>query len=343
MENTREDTTSRWLLAFDASCGACRKVAATVERASGQHLEVVPLDRPDVAEWRAAALGPDAPWVPTLLRARGTAARAWTGARMSLPLARLLGPRGTVRVLHALGDLSASGNRSATAPPSSTGDAEGLPRKGFLRLVTGGVVAGTLVLAGRTPALADSGGQEVRDWLRQHEGSLPTEYAEVVAHPTAYRRAIYGASAPEVKQALWLAHFEEYARTRDTLTADQRAVITRARAVVQETPDLFSRTIISGDGRDQVVAPLRDAAIDAFGKEEARALIAHLGPVSDQDVRIPDCSCALGDPNWCGGTCRSCCYVQLGCGGTSCRCCCTYLDDGCGSLWAHPCDGVCNP
>ncbi|MEV0227119.1 bacteriocin fulvocin C-related protein [Streptomyces sp. NPDC050704] len=335
-----KDTASRWLLAFDASCGTCRKVAATVERASGQRLEVVPLDRPDVTEWRASALGPDAPWVPTLLRARGTAARAWTGARMSLPLARRLGPRGTVRVLRALGDLSSHGTPSATAPPSPTNSAGGLPRKGFLRLVTGGIVAGTLVLAGRTPALADSEGQEVRDWLRRHEGSLPTRYAEVVAHSTAYRRAIYGASAPEVKQALWLAHFEEYARSRDALTADQRAVITRARAVVQGTPDLFSRTIVSGDGRDQAMAPLRDAAIDAFGKEEARALIAHLGPLSTQDARIANCDCALGDPNWCGSTCHSCCYTQLGCGST-CGCCCTRLDSGCGSLWEYPCDGLC--
>lgn len=336
---------TRWVLAFDASCGTCRKVAATVEESSGRRLEIVPLDRPEVTEWRSAALGADAPWLPTLIKVRDTKARAWTGVRMGVPLTLRLGVRGTVRVLRALGELTAHGDhgtgKATSDSRSSCADqTAALPRKGFLHLLTGGVIAGSLVLAGRTPALADTGNSEVRDWLERNKDALPTDYAQVTAHPIAYRKAIYGASAPGVKRALWLAHFEEYRKARSTLTDDQSAVLTRLTAFVGGTTSLFSRAIASGDSHHQALAPLKAAAIEAFGKEGARALIAQLGPASAHDTLAGECGCALGDPDWCGRTCHSCCYFQLGCP-SGCGCCCTLVSSGCGSLWEYTCDGLC--
>ncbi|MFF0013272.1 bacteriocin fulvocin C-related protein [Streptomyces sp. NPDC005374] len=337
---------TRWVLAFDASCGTCRKVAATVEQSSRGRLEIVPLDRPEVVAWRAAALGEDAPWLPTLIKARGAQAHAWTGVRMGLPLTRRLGARGTVRVLRALGDLTARSDagvrKAAHADAASPCPEESgvLPRKGFLRLVTGGVVAGALVLAGRTPALAADGRSEVREWLEQNKDALPTEYAAVTAQPLAIRKAIYGASAPEVKKALWLAHFDDYRKTRGVLTRDQRTAITQLEAFVRGSASLFTAPVASGDTHHQALDPLRTAAIEAFGQQEARALMAQLGPDSSQETLAGECGCALGDPSWCGRTCHSCCYFQLGCP-SGCGCCCTLVSSGCGSLWEYTCDGLC--
>ncbi|MFE9611486.1 bacteriocin fulvocin C-related protein [Streptomyces sp. NPDC006012] len=333
------DQKARWMLAFDASCGTCRKVASTIESSCRQRLEIVPLDRPDVADWRRTALGENAPWKPTLLKVEGDAARAWTGALMGVALTRRLGVRGTLHVLRALGELTAADRHRD--PGGAERGSGALPRKGFLRLAAGGAVAGSLVLAGRTPALAAGTRQnEVRDWMERHKNALPTGYAEVTSHPMAYRRAIYSASAPEVKRSLWLEHFKAYRTSHRALTTDQRDVLDRLTSFVGGTETLFTTTIAAGDSRHEELTPIKTDAIEAFGKEEARALMTQLGPDSGAEALGGECQCALGDPNWCGKVCHSCCYFQNGCA-TGCGCCCTLVSSGCGSLWEYICDGLC--
>src|SRR5919197_3957987 len=135
---------ARLVLAFDASCGTCREVSAAVAQACGGRLEVLPLAHDDVRRWRAQTLGPAAPWTPTLLRVRDArvrnererddrggddrvrvgrggddrvrvgrggdgAVRAWTGTAMGVALIRHLGPRATIQVLRALGELRRHG------------------------------------------------------------------------------------------------------------------------------------------------------------------------------------------------------------------------------------------
>lgn len=309
---------TRWVLAFDSTCGTCRRVAATVADAAGERLEILPLHHPDVLAWRRQALGEDPPSVPTLVRVDDDDVRAWTGVGLGIVLMRTLGARSTLAVLEALGELSHR--------PDS------LPRKGFLKLAAGLTVAGGIVLSGRTPALARPLQQKPNDveaWLDRNREQLPTTYAAVVEKPLAYRRAIYDASPPEVRGRLWLAHFDAF-EAGQRLTSAQREVIDQAKHIVRNGP-------IEKDA----LGPLATAAIAAFGKEQARALLAQLGTddTAKAEEEVLDCDCALGDPNWCGPTCHACCYQQLGCGCS--WCCCFLRDSGCGSLWEYACDGWC--
>jgi hypothetical protein len=48
---------TRWILAFDSSCGRCREISARVVQASGGKLEVLPFIAPDVKRWRVQSLG----------------------------------------------------------------------------------------------------------------------------------------------------------------------------------------------------------------------------------------------------------------------------------------------
>ena len=93
---------SRWVLAFDDSCGKCRAMSRAIERACAARLEMMPLAHPDVRKWREQSLGSRAPWVPTLIRVADEV-RAWTGLAMGIVLVRHLGALSTMRVLEALG------------------------------------------------------------------------------------------------------------------------------------------------------------------------------------------------------------------------------------------------
>lgn len=104
---------SEWFLGFDASCRTCADLAGSVSDASNGYINTVSLHAPVVASWRAQALGPDAPWLPTLFRINGNRVEAWTGKRMVARMARLLGPRRAWQLAEALGAASAPMN-----PPS---------------------------------------------------------------------------------------------------------------------------------------------------------------------------------------------------------------------------------
>src|SRR5689334_14186033 len=106
----------RHVLAFDASCARCRQISAAVAHASGDRLEVLPLNNAEVRAWRERWFGERAPWVPTLVRVVGDDIQVWTGRGMVVPLVRGLGPRSTVRVLRALGELREQRPEPATGP-----------------------------------------------------------------------------------------------------------------------------------------------------------------------------------------------------------------------------------
>lgn len=81
------DSQARWVLAFDASCATCREISAAIGQACDGKLEVLPLAGVPVQQWREAAMGPDAPWAPALLRVRADGrVRAWTGVGMGVAL-----------------------------------------------------------------------------------------------------------------------------------------------------------------------------------------------------------------------------------------------------------------
>lgn len=89
----------RLMLAFDAGCVACGGMAASVEEAADDRLEVISLDDPVVRRWRRQALGDDAPWAPTLIEVKGESVKAWTGLKMGVVLTKKLGLSVTWRIM----------------------------------------------------------------------------------------------------------------------------------------------------------------------------------------------------------------------------------------------------
>lgn len=88
-----------WILCFDGGCAACNKLARSVTELSDGRLNARSMRDEQVKWWREQALGPDSPWVPTLILVEGSTVRAWTGGAMALRLALLVGPTRTWRVL----------------------------------------------------------------------------------------------------------------------------------------------------------------------------------------------------------------------------------------------------
>ncbi|MDH6214242.1 hypothetical protein M2283_001525 [Streptomyces pseudovenezuelae] len=310
----------RWMLAFDASCPACRAVSSIVFNACDGRLEVVALGRSDVRAWCATALGPDAPLAPTLLKVSGTggdtavdgeSVRAWTGPSMTLQLMRRLGPRAAVRVLQALGDAREE-NRAATGTGSS--------RAQFLRVTGGLAVATTILFKGGTPAFAAGKDAEAADaWVAAHAGRLPTAYADVTALPLAHRRAVHAALPPAARSRLWVEHIDRFRAAQAHLTSRQSTILERARKAASDTAT-FQRPAAARPRQSDLI----ESASAAFGPEGAAQLLATLGP---SETLAEDCGCS---------TFSDACIFSDCIGGG-----CTITDGGCGEFWIWDCDGIC--
>lgn len=195
------DSEMRRILAFDSSCGGCRRISDAVARACDGRLEVLPLAHPDVVAWRERAFGPDAPFAPTLLEVGEGTVRGWHGRSMAARMVRSLGVR-TTSVLRALGQLRAESGSGVEE------SAERVTRKRFLRIGAGVAVAGGLVLTGRMPAFAAE--DPARRWAAANRDSLPQTYDGVIAHPMEYRRAIFQQLTPDVRSRLWSEQLTRY-------------------------------------------------------------------------------------------------------------------------------------
>lgn len=91
----------RRILAYDASCASCSKVAAVVE--GDRRLEVKGLDDREVRRLLDAAR-PGWRFQPTLICVDGDHVEVFTGPRMATRLVMLIGPRKAGNVVKALGD-----------------------------------------------------------------------------------------------------------------------------------------------------------------------------------------------------------------------------------------------
>jgi hypothetical protein len=129
---------------------------------------------------------------------------------------------------------------------------------------------------------------------------------------------------------MWVDHLQAYRSAHSDLTADQVDVINRAIKLARReatfneglTPQL-----------DQQAQDLRDRAIAAFGKAEAGALLATLGPApTSAELAASDCTCAQFSDYCDRGNCVQCAY----CDNCWCKC-----NRGCGTLWAYKCQGTC--
>ncbi|WP_328498792.1 bacteriocin fulvocin C-related protein [Streptomyces sp. NBC_00414] len=319
---------TRWLLAFDASCGTCREISDAVEAACDGKLEVLPLTDPQVQEWRVRALGPEPAWAPTLLSVADEEAQAWTGAGMGVPLARRLGPRSGARVLVALGTL----RRRSKARTPEAAERAGMGRARFLRLGAGLAVAGGIVMSGRSPAFAGQAAERARIWAQKHPHQLPRDYAEFIRYPEAFRRAAYQQLSPADRAALWREQWKRYRATHD-LAADQIRVLDGCQAILDDASVFAAPFTAPASDRPAVhkrLEELRTSAIRAFGRDDAHGLFASLGPQEPTASRAaaPDCECSTVS-DFCAVRC-----VYKSCG-------CLEPIIGCGWLLLYKCNGMC--
>ena len=333
----------RWVLGFDAACGTCRAISAVVEQASEGRLEVAPLGREDVAQWRRQAFGDDAPFKPTLLATgRDETVRGWTGPAMALFFVRRLGVRRSVRVLYALGGLKRRADgRSSELPARGAEPGRGsVDRAQFLRYAAGATVAASVVLAGRTPSFAATERASATDWVEANRASLPRAYDEVVAYPMTYRKAIYRALSPRDRSRLWTEQLSRHLAANPDLPPQKARVVRDALAFVGD-----ESSFDFADGRSRNLARVQEltqAAEQAFAHTEIGGLFARLGPdghASVGSVAVPDtdvegCDCSQ-ESNYCPDN-AGCVFWKY-----SQYCICGAYCCDCGFLWQYECDGIC--
>lgn len=133
-----------YFLGFDGDCATCTKMAHDLEALSAGRLTARNLRDPEVQGWRERALGPDAPWTPTLFRVDGDKVRAWTGRGMARELVRVLGPRRAFQAMRLFDDVSM---------PATTS------RRAFLRKLGTAAAMGSLLAFGKLPSVAAKPGK----------------------------------------------------------------------------------------------------------------------------------------------------------------------------------------
>ncbi|MFI9489671.1 bacteriocin fulvocin C-related protein [Promicromonospora sp. NPDC052451] len=310
---------TRWILAFDGSCCQCRRLAEQVERSGDGRIDIRPLEDPDVRAWRERVLGDEPPHTPTLVRVTGDGAvSAWTGPVMAVRTAARLGARRTLRLLGALGAL----RKGADGPEAGAG----LGRGQFLRLVALGAVG--FALGGATQAAA-APLSPARQWVQANRDRLPQDYTAFAAHDIRYRKAIYAASPTSTRSRLWVEHLQGYRAAHPGLSADRAAVVDRAIGAARDESLLANRS--TDAGIDARLEGLSEDAVAAFGTDEARALLATLGPV--QQGQAAECDCNIFDNFFC--------WDCQGCISCPCSLCSDCTESGCGPLWTVRCNGVC--
>ncbi|MGK4005752.1 bacteriocin fulvocin C-related protein [Sorangium sp. So ce1036] len=135
---------------------------------------------------------------------------------------------------------------------------------------------------------AEDDGGKVQDWIAANRDRLPSTYDELVRFPPQYRKAIFAAQTPEVRSVFFRSQFERYREQHPSLSAEQRAAL--AYAIELTTPELFSASRYSPGPERSVDAKLRELQermIAAFGVDEARGLVAQLGPLDPAATKQP--------------------------------------------------------
>jgi hypothetical protein len=303
---------ARWVLAFDVSCGKCRKISRAVADACHGTLEILPLTHHDVWRWRQQALGGQAVWAPTLIKVQANNIRAWTGMRMGIALMCHLGPQSTMRVLAAVGREWSSRNEGMFDPIDKK--VGSILQIGIgLRAMAGSLGMGRSF---RTGAL----GVDPRSWSEVNEGLLSLSYNELVKYPTPYRNAILGRLPLEMQSQLWIEHLNRYRMAHPDLLQDQIEVIDCAVALI---PSVFD----DQQDRPDDLERLDEAAKRAFG-DKSRAVIATFGP-ADSELSGLTCDCAR-EIDWCGS--------NMHCGPADCT-----TASHCGTFLRYTCNGRCEP
>lgn len=309
---------SRWILAFDGTCAACQGISLAVSRAAGSGLEVLPLGNEEVRLLRERALGPDAPWKPTLIATNLVGPRAWTGLPLSIRLARLLGPATSLSVLRSLGQLR---EEIADSVNDTTPARQRIQRRAFLRVGAGATLVARMFLTGTAPASADP----VAMWMKANAQKLPTDYAGIKDLPIAYNRAVYTTWTPAQMSAAWSEHLNLY---HSSINTPAELEVYAAMLTLARDPATFEV-----NHPRAVLSALGERAVQTFGGPRAKAIFGTLGPVQSRSLAKPqsgmqDCYCSV-ESDWCDADAN--CYY------TGCR----RLSQGCGWLHNYQCIGCC--
>ncbi|RKG96092.1 bacteriocin fulvocin C-related protein [Corallococcus carmarthensis] len=164
--------------------------------------------------------------------------------------------------------------------------------------------------------------KHVQDWVDANAGHLPTDLDGVSRHPVAYRKAIFAALSADQKVSLWREHIRQYVAAHPKLSTQQAAVLESVFARL--TSELFSQA-----GHAQLDL-MEKQVKDAFGAEEAVAIVATLGPVEAPEAvppaLAPLCQCSRASPY---------------CGSLACRAYKCTTQSGCGTFYQFRCDGLC--
>ena len=248
----------QWILAYDATCGTCRKISRIVGEACDRKLQILPLGRPDIRQLRTRALGEEAPWTPTLLRVDNENVRAWTGIAMAYPLVRHLGPRSTLKVVSALGRVRSARPQLPGDPKSASGRIADIA---VISVSVGVVAAARLLLTGKPPVPAANENVLAVRWVEKHRESLPSTYDEVVAYPISYQRAIFAVSPPEVQSRFWVEALKRDRAKKSDLTKEQAEIFNRA-IELASMGQVF--TLLSDPDLDKRLAGLEDDAKRLF-------------------------------------------------------------------------------
>ncbi|NPD29206.1 bacteriocin fulvocin C-related protein [Corallococcus exiguus] len=190
----------------------------------------------------------------------------------------------------------------------------------------GAILVGVFVAVAPVPASAEAtcaeAQKQIHAWIEANAANLPTKLKDMNQHPMAYRKAIFATLSAEQKAALWQEHIRNYVEERPRLSASQAIAIEMARSLF--TPEFFRNP---GDASS---AAAEAAVFEAFGADEARAILATLGSVEAPNegppTLAPFCQCSRESPY---------------CGSFYCRAGGCTKQSGCGTGWSHECDGLC--
>ncbi|SDH59621.1 hypothetical protein SAMN05421505_118130 [Sinosporangium album] len=117
-------------------------------------------------------------------------------------------------------------------------------------------------------------------------GRLPENYAEFNTHTMSCRRRIFGELGPDTQSRLWSEHFIHYRAAHPNLSPQQEQVMAAVEAILANEAIFRVPPTELQDDHER----LQREAIEAFGFDEARALIATLGPEDPPGVVGP-CGC----------------------------------------------------
>ena len=127
--------------------------------------------------------------------------------------------------------------------------------------------------------------EQVDRWVAANRANLPTDYDALGRLPMPYRLAVFGSLPPATRSALFQQQFDRYASAHPDRSAEQQAVLERARQLF--TVSLYEAPPESPERPAPERAPLaafHQQALAAFGREDTIRLFATIGPVEPDDL-----------------------------------------------------------